>query len=43
VSKSLLAFSAFADGIRLWRSELLAYFDEPTINDTPKASSTRSR
>ena len=28
----LPAFSAFADGIRLWRSELLAYFDEPTTN-----------
>jgi transposase len=28
----LPAFSAFADGVRLWRGELLAYFDEPTIN-----------
>jgi transposase len=28
----LPAFSAFADGVRLWRSELLAYFDEPTTN-----------
>ena len=26
------AFSAFADGVRLWREELLAYFDEPTTN-----------
>jgi len=28
----LPAFIAFADGIRLWRNELLAYFDEPTTN-----------
>jgi transposase len=28
----LPAFTAFADGIRLWRDELLAYFDEPTTN-----------
>jgi transposase len=28
----LPAFAAFADGVRLWRSELLAYFDEPTTN-----------
>ena len=28
----LPAFEAFADGVRLWRSELLAYFDEPTTN-----------
>jgi transposase len=28
----LAAFTAFADGIRLWREELLAYFDEPTTN-----------
>jgi transposase len=28
----LPAFTAFADGVRLWRSELLAYFDEPTTN-----------
>jgi transposase len=28
----LPAFTAFADGIRLWREELLAYFDEPTTN-----------
>jgi transposase len=28
----LPAFSAFADGVRLWRQELLAYFDEPTTN-----------
>jgi transposase len=28
----LPAFTAFADGIRLWRAELLAYFDEPTTN-----------
>ena len=26
------AFIAFADGIRLWRGELLAYFDEPTTD-----------
>ena len=28
----LPAFTAFADGPRLWRAELLAYFDEPTTN-----------
>jgi transposase len=28
----LPAFRAFAEGIRQWRSELLAYFDEPTTN-----------
>lgn len=28
----LPAFDAFAKGIRLWRKELLAYFDEPTTN-----------
>jgi transposase len=28
----LPAFDAFAKGIRLWRQELLAYFDEPTTN-----------
>jgi transposase len=28
----LAAFKAFADGVRLWRSELLAYFDEPTTD-----------
>jgi transposase len=28
----LPAFAAFADGVRLWRAELLAYFDEPTTN-----------
>jgi transposase len=28
----LPAFSAFADGVRPWRAELLAYFDEPTTN-----------
>ncbi len=28
----LPAFDAFAKGIRLWRCELLAYFDEPTTN-----------
>jgi transposase len=28
----LPAFDAFAKGIRLWRVELLAYFDEPTTN-----------
>lgn len=28
----LPAFDAFAKGIRLWRNELLAYFDEPTTN-----------
>jgi transposase len=28
----LPAFDAFATGIRLWRQELLAYFDEPTTN-----------
>jgi transposase len=25
-------FTAFAEGVRLWRAELLAYFDEPTTN-----------
>jgi len=29
---ALPAFDAFAKGIRLWRQELLAYFDEPTTN-----------
>jgi transposase len=29
---SLPAFDAFAKGIRIWREELLAYFDEPTTN-----------
>jgi transposase len=28
----LPAFKAFADGVRLWHEELLAYFDEPTTN-----------
>jgi transposase len=28
----LPAFQAFADGVRQWRTELLAYFDEPTSN-----------
>jgi transposase len=28
----LPAFAAFADGVRQWRAELLAYFDEPTTN-----------
>ena len=28
----LPAFDAFAKGIRLWRAELLAFFDEPTTN-----------
>jgi transposase len=28
----LPAFDAFAKGVRLWRDELLAYFDEPTTN-----------
>jgi transposase len=28
----LPAFTAFGEGIRLWRAELLAYFDEPTTN-----------
>ena len=28
----LPAFNAFAKGVRSWRSELLVYFDEPTIN-----------
>jgi transposase len=28
----LPAFTAFADGVQLWRAELLAYFDEPTTN-----------
>jgi transposase len=26
------SFKAFADGVRLWRDELLAYIDEPTTN-----------
>ena len=28
----LPAFDAFAKGIRIWRQELLAHFDEPTTN-----------
>ena len=28
----LPAFAAFADGVRLWRAELLAYFDDQTTN-----------
>jgi transposase len=28
----LPAFTAFAAGVRLWRTELLAYFDKPTTN-----------
>jgi transposase len=28
----LPAFTAFADGVVLWRAELLAYFDESTTN-----------
>lgn len=28
----LPAFKAFAEGIHQWRSELLAYFEEPTTN-----------
>jgi transposase len=28
----LPAFTAFAEGVQLWRAELLAYFDEPTTN-----------
>ncbi|MGH2961338.1 MAG: ISL3 family transposase [Solirubrobacterales bacterium] len=33
VERSALApFDAFAQGIELWRDELLAYFDEPTTN-----------
>jgi transposase len=28
----LSAFKAFAEGIRQWRTELLAYFEEPTTN-----------
>jgi transposase len=39
----LPAFTAFVDGVRLWRAELLAYFDEPPPSATPKGSSTRSR
>jgi len=27
------SFNAFADGVRQWRWEPLAYFDEPTTND----------
>ena len=26
------SFDAFADGVRHWREELLAYFDQPTTN-----------
>ena len=26
------SFGAFADGVRLWQQELLAYFDEPVTN-----------
>jgi hypothetical protein len=26
------SFDAFADGVRLWQQELLAYFDEPVTN-----------
>lgn len=29
---ALPAFSSFAVGVRAWREELLAYFDEPTTN-----------
>jgi transposase len=29
---ALATFSAFAEGIRGWREELLAYFEEPTTN-----------
>jgi transposase len=29
---ALPAFDAFAKGIRLWQTELLAYFDDPTTN-----------
>ena len=28
----LLVFSAFANAVRLWREELLAYFDKPAAN-----------
>jgi transposase len=28
----IASFSSFADGIHQWRSELLAYFDQPTTN-----------
>ncbi len=28
----LRSFEAFAKGLRAWRQELLAYFDEPTTN-----------
>ena len=28
----LPAFSSFAEGVRQWREELMAYFDEPTTN-----------
>jgi hypothetical protein len=31
-SSQLPAFQAFAEGIRQWRSELLAYFDQPATN-----------
>jgi transposase len=30
--QALPAFSSFAEGVRQWREELLAYFDEPTTN-----------
>lgn len=29
---ALPSFASFATGIRGWREELLAYFDEPTTN-----------
>jgi transposase len=35
------AFTAFADGVRLWRTELLTYFDEPTTNGYTEGSSTK--
>jgi transposase len=28
----IASFTAFAAGVRLWRGELLAYFDEPSTN-----------
>jgi len=34
----LPAFDAFAKGIRIWREELLAYFDEPTTNGYAEAA-----
>jgi Transposase len=37
------SFAAFADGVRHWREELLAYFDHPPPTATPKDSSTRSK